>query len=318
MIHNDFEKELNDESQRLDISKQQLEDEITLLIAKIEKYTKWAWFSVCIGLIIGLIPFFVYFKLDTTSDFAGLNLLGDFLAGSVGSIWSLSGLFFVYIAFLGQKVQILHQRIDIMAGQQELKYARLQIMGQKKEMEIQNETLLKQNFENTFFELLKHLKITIDNLKLVHESGTKSGIGIQAFRFFYEELKLQTNVLMHKLTKQGYQSAPIAQTVASFNEVFSLYKTSLNPYYKTVFLIIKFIDESSIIEKKFYISIIRSQLSDFEKIFLFYRGLTIDWDVDENVTLHDFIGKYGIFSDLQEDLLFNRSHLKAYESATPQ
>ena len=83
-------------------------------------------------------------------------------------------------------------------------------------------------------------------------------------------------------------------------------------------MIIKFIDETSIIEKKIYISIIRSQLSDFEKIFLFYRGLTIDWDVDENVTLHDFIGKYGIFSDLQEDLLFNRSHLKAYESATPQ
>ncbi len=166
--------------------------------------------------------------------------------------------------------------------------------------------------------LLKHLKITIDNLKLIDNSGTKSGIGIQAFRFFYEELKIQTNRLMHKLTNQDYRSASKEQTIESFDEVFSLYKTSLNPYYKTVFLIIKFIDESSIIEKKFYISIIRSQLSDYEKIFLFYRGLTIDWDADENILLYDFIGKYDFFSDIQEDLLFNRSHLKAYGSATPK
>ncbi len=121
MTNTDFDKELIDESLRLDSSKQQLEGDIKLLITKIELYTKWAWYSVYFGLFIGLIAVVYFFKFDTSTVFAGLNLLGDFLAGSVGSIWSLSGLFFVYIAFLGQKVQILHQRIDIMAGQQELK-----------------------------------------------------------------------------------------------------------------------------------------------------------------------------------------------------
>lgn len=35
-------------------------------------------------------------------NFDKASELGDFLGGTVGSLWSLAGLIFVYVAFLGQ------------------------------------------------------------------------------------------------------------------------------------------------------------------------------------------------------------------------
>lgn len=314
MTHEEFEKELADESERLEIAKKLIEEEILKENVKIERYTKLAWYSVYLGAAIGFIALFHFpFLSNTSKEFGGLNLLGDFLAGSVGSIWSLSGLFFVYIAFLGQKVQILHQRIDIMAGQQEIKYTRLQIMGQKKEMEIQNETLQQQNFENTFFQLLKYFNSTISNLKLVNQIGTKSGIGSDAFKFLYDELKSTTHLLTNYENKHNYQNASVEQMIISFSAIYDLYKTQLSVYFKTLYLVLELVDSSKSSNKELYMSIIRAQLSSYELIILFYHGLCTGFNED----YISFIEEYDLLCDIDRKLVFNESHLLEYDSLKP-
>jgi hypothetical protein len=56
--------------------------------------------------------FGVPFLLPDYGKFA-FNEYGDFVGGVVASIWSLAGLMFIYVAFLGQKLQLLLQQLEL-------------------------------------------------------------------------------------------------------------------------------------------------------------------------------------------------------------
>ena len=42
-----------------------------------------------------------------------LHVFGDYSGGIVASFWSLAGLFIIYVAFLGQKKEIIYQQHEI-------------------------------------------------------------------------------------------------------------------------------------------------------------------------------------------------------------
>ena len=130
---------------RLEIRENEINEEIKQLNKKVSMFTNVSWSFVIIGFIVlaigcGLLAF---------KEFKGFHEFGDFIGGSVGSIWSLAGLFFVYVAFLGQKQSILNQQIEILYNQEELRATRKELAGQKEQMELQNATLKQQQFENT-------------------------------------------------------------------------------------------------------------------------------------------------------------------------
>lgn len=62
-----------------------------------------------------------------------LSAVGSYFQGAVGSLWALAGLMFIYVAFLGQKQQLLLQR-------QEMK-------EQEGQFRLQQKSIRKQNFE---------------------------------------------------------------------------------------------------------------------------------------------------------------------------
>ena len=114
-----LEKEIEEASDRIDKRQGEIESELQRLISKIKTYTFWAWAFVCLGALVIIFSIFFYVCRNTEGGF-GLNLLGDFMAGTVASIWSLAGLFFIYVAFLGQKQQLLNQQLEIMYSQLEV------------------------------------------------------------------------------------------------------------------------------------------------------------------------------------------------------
>jgi hypothetical protein len=135
----------------------QITENINELNLQVKRYTKWAWRSVIGGfiiLIIALILFFVPNSEETT--IIALNKMEEFakfLGSIVAAIWTLSGLFFVYVAFLGQKQSIQNQQLELFYNREELKATREELAGQKQQMIEQNKTLRQQQFENTFFKL---------------------------------------------------------------------------------------------------------------------------------------------------------------------
>lgn len=74
------------------------------------------------------------------------NEIGDFLGGTMVGIWSLAGLILIYVAFLGQKQQMIYQQQELQLNRDELKLNREEIQqtndtlkSQRKEMAQQNE-----------------------------------------------------------------------------------------------------------------------------------------------------------------------------------
>jgi len=184
MSENKLDKEIKEASDRIKARQSEIRAELTTLESKVKTYTNWAWGFVWTG--VGLSIFSVCFYLSKHKDGEfGLNLLGDFLGGSVASVWALAGLFLIYVAFLGQKQQLLNQQLEIMYSQLEVKYTRLELAGQKEQMILQNQTLLNQRFENTFFQLLTLFNSIINSLDLREKnSNTIIATGRDCFKSF--------------------------------------------------------------------------------------------------------------------------------------
>jgi len=90
-----IEKEIDLASKRIENRKEDIEKKLENLRKNILIFTYLAWCLVLIGLAIGVIATVSYFQTPKEEGF-GLNLLGDFLGGSVASIWSLAD-YFLYM-----------------------------------------------------------------------------------------------------------------------------------------------------------------------------------------------------------------------------
>ena len=164
------------------------EGDISKLDDRIRLFTIIAWGAVIIGFIVGILGVFNFLFTDCFPilKMISLNELGDYLAGSVASFWSLAGLFFIYIAFLGQKQQMAQQQIELAFNQQELQETRKVLDDQKNQMFEQNRTLQIQRFENTFFNLLNNHQQIVTDMDIKHpNSHANITSGRDCFKRFY-------------------------------------------------------------------------------------------------------------------------------------
>src|SRR5258707_42283 len=87
----------------------------------LERQITWlrraAWFTVILG--FGAAGWGL-FKIGHVSP-EQLSQLGSYLQGSVASLWSLAAFLFVYVAFLGQKQQLLLQHEELELTRADLK-----------------------------------------------------------------------------------------------------------------------------------------------------------------------------------------------------
>jgi hypothetical protein len=300
-------KEIKESIQRIELRETNINTELDLLSRKINRFSNWAWFFVVLGFFIAFYSIFDFYSSDIEGSF-GLNLLGDFWSGSVASVWSLSGLFFIYVAFLGQKQQLLNQQLEIMYSQLEVKYTRYELKGQKREMKIQNETLIQQKFENTFFQMLGLYNSIINSLDSVGEFG-EDLTGRDCFEFYYRSILRNTSWIIHGEENHSIkENADIDKTLEGFEITYQNNKSDLGHYFRTLYQIIKFIDNSTVRDKKQYISIVRAQLSSFEQILLFYNCLHLNG----KIKFKPLIEKYELFNNIDDTILVNKDHLKEY------
>tara|TARA_R110002020_G_scaffold78596_1_gene197530 strand:+ start:189 stop:1193 length:1005 start_codon:yes stop_codon:yes gene_type:complete len=321
-----LEKEINEAATKIEGRQEKIEKDLEILAAKIGTYTTWAWVFVCAGIFIGVFSIIVYLSTNTEKGF-GLNLLGDFMAGTVSSIWSLAGLFFIYVAFLGQKQQLLNQQLEIMYSQLEVKYTRLELAGQKVEMKQQNETLKLQKFENTFFNLLSlHHQIVdgIDEIEAKITSGNSRTswhrTGSMTENRTYEYVTIKGRDVFKKWFIELYNIIdlqPEKNYIDHYMVIYSEVQTDFGHYFRNLYRIIKFIDETNFsidsLEnfniKYAYTSMVRAQLSDFELLFIFYNCLSIN-GIEK---FKPYVERYCLFKNLPKDKVHNSDLIELYE-----
>ena len=261
-----------------------------------------------VGFIVFIISIF-YFKngeiIDKTQKINSSKFgdFGSFISGAVGALWSLVSVILFYITLRLQRRELSLQR-------DELELTRGELKGQKDQMIQQNSTLKNQQFENTFFQLLSLYGSIVNSLDLRNSSKTVINSGRDCFEAFHKKMKGFLAEIVMANGRPSTDQATIEETIRAYEKLYNTERSNMSHYFRTIYHIFKFIDNSDIQDKKQYISITRAQLSSYEQVMIFYNCLHKN-GVDKFKPL---IEKYAIFKNIDANLLINKTHLDSYSS----
>lgn len=248
-----------------------------------ENETRWGlWFALAAVSVTGL--WYGSYKFMWASYCIDhIGVMGD-LFGAVNALFS-------GLAFAGLLITILMQS-------KELKL-------QRDEMEDTREVFKQQTFENTFFQLLRTQQSIIDTMDLITpSSGVVKASGRDCFKTMYNNLKTHISVTPE------FTTVEIANT--AYTAMYELHQGDLSHYFRHLYHIIKFIDESNIKDKKKNTSIVRAQLSSYELVLLFYNCLQT-FDHDEINKFKPLVERYQLLANLDHSLILNMKHFLEYD-----
>ena len=235
--------------------------------------------------------------------------------GTFGDMFGAVNALFSGLAFAGLIVTLLYQKEELKLQREELRETRNELNAQKLEFQEQNKTMKRQRFENTFFNMLSLQQEIIANLsyeyyaspnirphnipeEIFYKGAPKGQLhGRETFEGIYKHAIIEYNGDRHddgiiKILKQnGYIAYPVISVTTRFDH-----------YFRHLYHIYKFVDTSDLIEdseRYDYACIIRSQLSDYELVMMFYNCLT----ANGRDKFKPLIEKYAVFNNLRLELL---------------
>ena len=250
--------------------------------------------------------------------------------GTFGDMFGSVNALFSGIALIGIIITILLQS-------NELSLQRNELILTRKEFNTQNQTLKFQRFENTFFNLLSIHHQIVDTMDIdiadtqtptefLNRSGQKRKSTTVTSRDVFKE---RYEILRNKL-KNIDNSAELRKV---YEDEYENVQTDFGHYFRNLYRIFKMVDETNFEEnvdqsnndfikldngeiltkthykiKYKYTSIIRSQLSDYELLWLFYNCHSrLGYD-----RFKPLIEKYTILKNLQIKKLANSEHIRFY------
>lgn len=226
------------------------------------------------------------------------------IRGTFGDQFGAVNALFSGLAFAGLIYTIILQRKDLKLQRRDLLYQRRELELTRKEMEEQtaefekqNETLMIQRFENTFFNMLSQFQEVVNNLKI-----SKNFFGGEG-RACFENTYVKNETIEQNMNDMAYKS------ISSIIFLYGLegYKKSDWPkqfdhYFRLFYRILKFVHESKVIteydEKYEYTAMLRAMLSRYELVWLYYNGLSYGAQ-----KLKPLIERYAMLNNLRPELL---------------
>lgn len=211
-------------------------------------------------------------------------------AGQFGDMFGAVNALFSGLAFSGVCYAIVLQRSEIKIARSEIQYTRKILEEQKDHLEKQNISIKKQLFENTFFKMLELLIDITDKIKVERFVTPLQKIELHGKDAFHE-------FLMRLKSKMSTKVCPFNEY---YNDFYRENNAILGHYFRLLFNIMNFIDNSDIEDKIFYAKIVRAQLSDNEVAVLFYNGLS-----ERGTRFKIFIERYGLLKNFNNLYLFD-------------
>lgn len=188
--------------------------------------------------------------------------------GTFGDSFGVLNTLFSGLAFSGIIVSIFLQS-------KELKETRGEIKAQGAQFQLQTEALNKQVLESTFFQLLNlHNEIT-QSVSLEpsgYYSDQKPHItGRAALKELYIN-KFKSKIFIYEL---GLSDSDCPTDKNEYYLMFhEAYGSQLGHYFRNIYQILKFVDQSTVQNKKFYTNLLRAQLSSYELALLFFNCIS--------------------------------------------
>lgn len=213
---------------------------------KIQKRISISIILTSIGFLILVLFTYKVFCLNyiknpiSSNELTPIGQIGDFIGGYVGTIFSIVG------------IVLLFETLAL----------------QRKESSEAKTVFLKQQFDNTFFELLKLHKENVENFSTFDFFGEEK----KGRKFFSYNKELLQNMFVP--TKSISKNRKLA--IDHFNNIYINYIDDFSIYFKTLYQLYSLIENSDIegIEQANYSKILRAQLSEGELFFIRYNAMT--------------------------------------------
>lgn len=225
-------------------------------------------------------------------------------SGVFGDSFGVLTALFSGLAFSGLIITILLQREDLKLQRDDLKLQRDELKETREELKFQN-------FETTFFQMLRLHNSILESIDIKHiKNHTVIASGRDCFSRFYDTLyDLYKPYLFYKTDNDNDKVKEHINKI--YMEFWAKNKQDLGHYFRYLYRIFKYVNESFIDEdtKKLYASTIRAQLSDMETALLFYNCLSSHG----NEKFKPLVEKYTLFDNLPKELLFEKEHENLYK-----
>ena len=132
---------------------------------------------------------------------------------------------------------------------------RAEIDRLKEDAEAERALTSKRDFEHTFFSLLPLLHATLQEIEARNSYGIEPKFGRDAVRRILDE-------------HLGASKGDDASDKMAYDNAYRKHRDDLGHYFRLIYQIVRFIDESSVIDKQFYARLLRANLSNAEMVLL--------------------------------------------------
>lgn len=223
--------------------------------------------------------------------------------GTFGDKFGAINSLFSGLAFAGIIFTIMLQRKELELQRRELEETRDVFITQ-------NTMLSQEKSENTFFQLLNLFNTIVNNIDLRSKQSKNEVIstGRDCFETFYNKFKLYLNQSNKEKANSFSADWTLEEALTAYTVLYNNNESDLSHYFRTLYHIIKFVENSNLENKNQYTAIVRAQLSSYEQALLFYNCL----HSNGNEKFKPLIENYALFKNLNTSLILRENHLNEY------
>ena len=218
---------------------------------------------------------------------------------------------FASAALLALLYTIIVQNKDIRESSQ-------QVYASQLVLEKQVAVLARQNFESTFFQMLRLYNELVEQFRIEKfnpseyaASGTnREYVGRESFRRLQE---LLCRDYVERVNRGDYVEAKLNAIDIEYQKFYKMYGGFVGHYFRTIYNIIKFVDRDANVvgDPKVYTNLLRAQLSKYELGLLFYNCVS----KYGRVKLLPLIKKYDLLKHLEDEVLHDPSDRELFALA---
>lgn len=177
------------------------------------------------------------------------------------------------------------------------------LMFQRKDLSETRKQIASQQVESQFYNMLSQQQEVVRGLDLQsREDNEVIARGRDCFREWHENL--------HNMYKDISDKQRLLDPYAlSYGCLFELHKSDLGLYYRSLYSVFRYIEGCGHDDSKEFGRVLRSLLSDYELVLIFYNCLT-----EKGENFKRFVYAHGLFDNIDPTLLLSKGHIRNFDS----
>jgi uncharacterized membrane protein len=247
-------------------------------------------------------------------EYSNWGNFGSYLGGVLGPVFSFLSMLALLVALVLQTRELRLSRESLVLSREELRLSREEQAKSAEALAAQNISIQRQGFEQTFFTWLTTYREVLGEVQGPNKSVGRNALVtlwtrelradfVSPVHQYAGDLKIGAALLQSGLDNIGLATAvefPLLAkgAIGSWDSLYRENESQLDSLFRVLYRLIKWVDEYpekqlSVNEKWHYISIVRSQLSWVEMVFLFYNGMT-----QRGAKFKHLVERYALFDNL--------------------